>query len=111
MAACCLLASLVGSVDDGRSTESVIVTLYLGSGVVRPGAMVIDREIDWGRRRCNRERMTEIERQIDGGQIEDMFLLLMLDRLARQRREDCWMGRIEQDGNCAVHVCVGICAT
>lgn len=105
MAACCLLASLVGSVEDG-STESVIVTLYVGSGVVRPGAMVIDREIDWGRRR-NRERVTEIERQI-----EDMFLLLLLlDRLARQRREDCWMGRIEQDGNCAVHVCVGDCAT
>lgn len=110
MAASCLLASLVGSVEDG-STESVIVTLYVGSGVVRPGAMVIDREIDWGRRR-NRERMTEIERQIDGGQIEDLFLLLLLlDRLARQRREDCWMGRIEQDGNCAVHVCVGDCAT
>lgn len=44
VAACCLLASLVGSVEDERSTESVIVTLYVGSGVVRPGAMVIDRE-------------------------------------------------------------------
>lgn len=75
VAACCLLASLVGSVEDGRSTESVIVTLYVGSGVVRPGAMVIDREIDWGRRR-NRERMTEIESETDRRRTDRRYVFI-----------------------------------
>lgn len=56
------------------------------------------------------ERTTERQRETDrrSADLKDVFitLLLLLHRLAGQRKDDCWMR-----GNGAVHVCAGVCAT